>query len=145
MQCRPAGSSARGPLCPLGAWPSAHLTVRLLPIACLCWGLQGLPGASLVEGDDGAHVLLAEGAVEQRGNVHTSHTFDPVEVSKRLIGKISARGSRIKVGWSQPEGCGQRFYVQLEAGDEWWHPGICLEVLQVRLDGAMGNLTQCLM
>lgn len=74
--------------------PSArrYLAVRLLPVVRLRRGLQRLPGAPLVKGDDGAHVLLAEGAVDQRGDVDAPHTLNAVEVRKGLVGKIPARG-----------------------------------------------------
>lgn len=29
-------------------------------------------------------------------------------------------------GWTQPETCGQWFYVQVETGDEWHPSGLCL-------------------
>jgi len=30
------------------------------------------------------------------------------------------------VGWFQPKACGQQLSVQVEAGDKWCSPGVCL-------------------
>lgn len=97
-----------------------YLTVYLLPVACLRRGLQQLPGAPLVKGDDRAHVLLAEGAVDQGGDVDAPHAFDAMEVRKGLVGKIPARKCKggiselqppwvWKVGDCQARGSGQCF------------------------------------
>lgn len=71
--------------CPTPPW---HLAVDVLPVVGLSRGLEQLPGAALVEGDDGAHVLLAEGAVDQRGDVDAPHAFHAVEISEGLVGKV---------------------------------------------------------
>lgn len=96
--------------------PALHyLTVYPLPVACLRWGLQQLPGPPFVKGDDGAHVLLAEGAVDQGGDVDTPHAFDTMEICKGLVGKIPVRECKGEVSESQPPWSGE--WENVKPGD----------------------------
>lgn len=89
-------------LAPLPLPTPRYLAVYLFPVARLHRGLQQLPGAPLVKGDDGAHVLLAEGAIDQSGDVDAPHAFDAMEVRKGLVGKIPARKRKGRISESQP-------------------------------------------
>lgn len=50
--------------------------------------LKQLPCSSLVESDDGSHVVFADRAVDERGDEDSSQSLHTVEVCKRLIGKV---------------------------------------------------------
>lgn len=80
----------------------------MLAVVGLSWGLEQLPGAALVEGDDRAHVLLAEGAVDQRGDVDAPHALHAVEIRKGLVGKVPVGVSKMEIGpCPQVWGCGE--------------------------------------
>lgn len=56
--------------------------------------LQQLPRSSLVEGDDGAHVVFADRAVDERGDEDSPQALHAVKVRERLVGKVPGTGER---------------------------------------------------
>lgn len=50
--------------------------------------LKQLPRPSLIKGDDRSHVVLADWAVDERGDKDTSQPLHAVQVCKWLVGKI---------------------------------------------------------
>lgn len=80
----------------LGGGPRPpYLAVDAAPQAVGGGRMQQLPGPALVEGDDGAHVVLAERAVDKGGDEDASQPLHPVQVCKRLVGKVPEGGGVI--------------------------------------------------
>lgn len=54
--------------------------------------LQQLPSSSLVERDHRPHVVLADRAVDERGDEDSSQALHTVKVRERLVGKVPGNG-----------------------------------------------------
>lgn len=69
-------------------WGKQYLAVHSSPQAVGSRWLQQLPRPSLVEGDDGSHVVFADRAVDECGDEDSSQPLHAVQVCERFIGKV---------------------------------------------------------